>query len=93
MDEISTGESKTRPLLSGTLRCSAGARKLPHEGNKDGGLGTRLPSPYNKVKLYICPIIYIVFVTSVNLCVSPHTLDSSRLSSYSDYIQNKRFCR
>ena len=60
MDKRSTGRSKTRPLLASTWRCSVGARKLPHESNNVGGLVRRLPSPFNKVQLYVCPTLYIV---------------------------------
>ena len=60
MDKRSTSRSKARPLLAGKLRCSVDARKLPHEGNTDGGLVSRLLSPYNKIQLYMCPIICIV---------------------------------
>ena len=41
------------------LQCGR-EEKLPHEGNNDGVLVSRLPSPYNKVQLYMCPIIYAV---------------------------------
>ena len=53
MDKISTGRYKVLRLLSDTWRCSVGARKLPHEGNNDGGLVSRLPSPYNRVQPHI----------------------------------------
>ena len=35
-------------------------RRSSRKGKNDGGLVSRLPTPYNKVQLYMCPIIYIV---------------------------------